>query len=74
VDLSTYEFYLWGALKQKVYHNNPHTLAKLEANIQAEIAVIQEKELKSMAMVLLVMWSVMPGCVGGTLLASHIDV
>ncbi|CAG0887035.1 unnamed protein product [Darwinula stevensoni] len=41
--------------KNKVVHlkaacNNPHTLAELEANIQAEIAAIREKELKSVAM------------------------
>jgi hypothetical protein len=37
-------------MKQKVYHNNPQTLAELEANIQEEIAVIQENEHKSVAM------------------------
>jgi hypothetical protein len=40
-----------GTLKSSPYHAvfYCHTLDKLEVNIQAEIAVIQEKELKSMA-------------------------
>jgi hypothetical protein len=38
-----------GSSKKRFCHNKPHTLAELEANIEAEIAIIQEKELKSMA-------------------------
>jgi hypothetical protein len=37
-------------MKKKVYHNNLHTLAELEANIQEQIAIIHKNELKSMAM------------------------
>jgi hypothetical protein len=37
-------------MNQKVYHNKPHTFAELEANIQAEIVIIEENELKSVVM------------------------
>jgi hypothetical protein len=39
-----------GSIKAKVYHTKPHTLAKLECNMEPEIVAIPERELKSVAM------------------------
>ncbi len=41
-DLTPPDFYLWGALKEKVYHNGPKTLDQLRINIQSEIHNIDE--------------------------------
>lgn len=46
-DLTPNDFYLWGALKNKVYNNHPTTLTDLETNIQNEINKITEAELIS---------------------------
>jgi hypothetical protein len=48
-DMFSCNFYMWEALKQKVYRNYLQTLAELEVTIQAEIAIIQDKELMSVA-------------------------
>jgi hypothetical protein len=44
-DLSSCESQQWGALKQKMQHKNPDTLAELEAKVPAEAAANQEKGL-----------------------------
>ena len=46
-DLTAYDFYLWGNLKNKVYKTNPHTLDELKQNIRTEINAISEAELMS---------------------------
>lgn len=43
-DLSVLDFYLWGALKQKVYGNKPQNLQELRDNIQQQIASISQEE------------------------------
>lgn len=45
-DLTPCDFYLWGALKEKVYRSNPHTLDELKTNIRQEIAAISQRELQ----------------------------
>jgi hypothetical protein len=45
-DLSPYDFYLWGSLKDKVYKANPYTLEELR-NIRCEILAISGEELQS---------------------------
>ena len=44
-DLSPPDYFLWGAAKQKVYKNKPHTLAELEGNIQDYISNIDNEQL-----------------------------
>ena len=39
-DLNPCDYFLWGYLKDRVYRNNPHTVAELEANISNEVAAI----------------------------------
>ena len=41
------DFFLWGALKGKVYANKPRTLQELENNIRREIAAISEDVLQA---------------------------
>jgi hypothetical protein len=36
-DVSPPDFFLWGHLKDTVYSNHPHTLKKLQANIQCTV-------------------------------------
>lgn len=40
-DLTAPDFFLWGFLNTRVYHNKPRTLQDLEANIEEEIANLQ---------------------------------
>ena len=46
-DLSSPDFFLWGALKGKAYANKPHTIQELENNIRREIAAISEDVLQA---------------------------
>jgi hypothetical protein len=39
-ELTPKDYYLWGALKGKVYENNPHTVDELKAAITAHIQQI----------------------------------
>lgn len=48
-DLSSCDFYLWGNLKQKVYVNNPRTLAQLQQNITSAIRSITRVELQAVS-------------------------
>ena len=48
-DLNPCGFYLWGALKSKVYMKNPHSLEELKQNIRYEIVAISENELLRVA-------------------------
>lgn len=45
-DLTPPDFYLWGALKGKVYKNNPHTLEELKAAITINIQEITPDTLR----------------------------
>lgn len=42
-DLTPLDFFLWGALKDKVYADNPQTIDQLKQNIRAEIAQIGQE-------------------------------
>ena len=42
-DLTAWDFYLWGNLKNKVYKTNPHTLYKLKQNIRTEKLTLSRK-------------------------------
>lgn len=46
-DLAPNDYWLWGALKGKVYASQPHTLEDLKASIQMEIEKIPPSELQS---------------------------
>lgn len=39
-DLTPCDFFLWGYLKSRVYHNKPTTISQLKQNIHEEIAAI----------------------------------
>ena len=43
-DLNLLDFYLWGLLKDKVYQNNPQTIAKLKLAITQNILAIEREE------------------------------
>ncbi|KDR23995.1 hypothetical protein L798_07934 [Zootermopsis nevadensis] len=45
-DLTSPDFFLWGYLKQKVYANNPRTVAELQTNIERCIATIPQAMLR----------------------------
>ena len=45
-DLRVLDFYLWGAVKQKVYQNKLQNLQELRDNIRHHIAVIQQEEIR----------------------------
>jgi hypothetical protein len=45
-DLNPCDFYLRGTLKDKVYSNNPHTLAERKQSIRETISSIEVSELK----------------------------
>lgn len=40
-DITPLDYFLWGALKDKVYADNPQTIDHLKQNIQAQIAQIE---------------------------------
>ena len=42
-DLSVLDFYLWGAVKQKVYQNKPQNLQELRNNIRHQIVAIKQE-------------------------------
>ena len=44
-DLSPPDFFLWGYLKERVYHNNPQTIDALKENIRREIRKIPREML-----------------------------
>ena len=43
-DLSPPDFYLWGLLKDRVYQNNPKTIAELKLAITQNICAIKREE------------------------------
>ena len=43
--MSALDFYLWGAVKQKVYQTKPESLHELRDNIQHQIAAIKQEEI-----------------------------
>ena len=43
-DLNTPDFHLWGLLKDKVYQNNPQTIAELKLAITQNICAIKREE------------------------------
>jgi hypothetical protein len=45
-DLTPPYFFLWGALKGKLYVNKPRTIQELETNIRREVAAIREDVLQ----------------------------
>ena len=48
-DLSSFDFYLWETLKQKVYVSNPHNLDQLKENIANAIRRITRVELQAVS-------------------------
>ncbi|GFG40045.1 hypothetical protein Cfor_00135, partial [Coptotermes formosanus] len=44
-DLSAFDFFLWGYLKQKVYVNRPNTIQGLKDNVRAHTARIPQATL-----------------------------
>ena len=44
-DFSVLDFYLWGAIKQKVYRNKTRNLHELRDNIRYQIATIGQEEI-----------------------------
>ena len=44
-DLNPCDFFLWGCIKDKVYKNNPKSLAELRQNIETEIKSISTETL-----------------------------
>lgn len=45
-DLTAPDFFLWGYLKDRVYHNKPRTIQQFKANIREEIKNINQKTLR----------------------------
>lgn len=45
-DLTAPDFFLWGYLKDRVYHNNPRTIQQLKASIREEIKNINQETLR----------------------------
>ena len=43
-DLNPPDFYLWGYLKDNVYHDNPHTIPELKTAITTKIRTISGEE------------------------------
>ena len=48
-DLSSCDFYLWGALKQKACANNPYNLDQLKENITEAMTRINREELQAVS-------------------------
>ena len=48
-DLTPLDFFLWGHVKDKVYANNPQTIAELKTNIRHAIGVIPLETIKKCA-------------------------
>ena len=46
-DLSPCDYFLWGFLKSRVYHNNPRTIDTLKNNIRQEISNIPQRVLRN---------------------------
>jgi hypothetical protein len=46
-NLTVCDFFLWGALKGKVYSSNPKTIDELQTNISAAIAEITQQQLQA---------------------------
>jgi hypothetical protein len=46
-DLTPLDFYLWGAVKDKCYVDNPETIEHLKANIEAAIAAIEPETIQN---------------------------
>ena len=46
-DLTAHDYFLWGYLKERVYVNNPQTIAELKENILAEVRQIEPDVLNS---------------------------
>ena len=44
-DLTAYDFFVWGYLKEKVYQSKPKTLVELKENIEREISLISLEKL-----------------------------
>ena len=42
-DLSVWDFFFWGALKEKVYASSPSTLEELKASITQETLAIEQR-------------------------------
>lgn len=46
-DLTPLDFFLWGAVKDKCYVDNPETIEHLKANIEAAIAAIEPQTIQN---------------------------